>query len=59
MTLGVEVGLDPGHIVLDGNSAPLPKKGAEPPPPNFLSISIVAKMPLGVKVDLLRRFCVR
>ena len=24
-------GLGPGHIVLDGGRAPLPKKGAEPP----------------------------
>jgi len=31
MALGVEVGLGPGHIVLDGDSAPFPKKGAEPP----------------------------
>ena len=29
--LKVEVGLGPGHIVLDGDSAPFPKKGAEPP----------------------------
>jgi len=32
MALGVEVGLGPGHIVLDGDPAHLPKKGAEPPP---------------------------
>jgi len=32
MALGVEVGLGPGHIVLDGDPATLPKKGAEPPP---------------------------
>ena len=31
MVLGMEVGLGPGHIVLDGNPAPLPKKGPEPP----------------------------
>jgi len=31
MALGMEVGLDPGHIVLDGDPAPLPQKGAEPP----------------------------
>jgi len=30
--LGMQVGLGPGHIVLDGDLAPLPKKGAEPPP---------------------------
>jgi len=31
MALGMEVGLGPGRIVLDGYPAPLPKKGAEPP----------------------------
>jgi len=31
MALGVQVGLGPGHIVLDGDPAPLPKKGTEPP----------------------------
>ena len=29
--LGTEVGLSPGDFVLDGDPAPLPKKGAEPP----------------------------
>jgi len=28
MALGIEVGLDPGHIVLDGD--PVPQKGAQP-----------------------------
>ena len=32
MVLGMEVGFGPGHVVLDGDPAPLPKKGAEPPP---------------------------
>jgi len=32
MPLGMEVGLGPGYIVLDGDPAPLPKKGAEPLP---------------------------
>jgi len=41
MELGMEVGLGPGHIVLDGDPAPLPKNGAEPP--NFWPKSIVAK----------------
>jgi len=41
MALGMEVGLGPGHIVLDGDPAPLPKKGAELP--NFRPIFIVAK----------------
>jgi len=31
MPLGVEVGLDPSDIVLDGDPAPPPQKGAEPP----------------------------
>ena len=31
MALGTEVGLGPGHIVLDGDPAPLQKNGAEPP----------------------------
>jgi len=31
MALGMEVGFGPGLIVLDGDPAPLPKKGAEPP----------------------------
>jgi len=32
MKLGMELGLGPGHIVLDGNPAPLPKKGSTAPP---------------------------
>jgi len=31
MALAMEVGLGPGHIVLDGEPAPLPKNGAELP----------------------------
>ena len=31
MRLGTEVGVGPGDIVLDGNPAPHPKKGAQPP----------------------------
>jgi len=30
--LGMEVGLGPGHIVLDGDTAPLPQKGQNPSP---------------------------
>jgi len=40
MKLGRQVGLGPGHIVLDGDPAALPK-GAQPP--NFWPISVVAK----------------
>jgi len=54
MPLGIEVGLGPGHIVLDGDPAPL--KGAQP-----LQFSAHVyygqtagwiKMPLGTEVDL-------
>jgi len=31
MALGAEMGLGPGHIVLDSDPAALPKRGAEPP----------------------------
>ena len=31
MALGMELGLRPGHIVLDGDPAPLPKEEAKPP----------------------------
>ena len=30
MKLGMQVGLDPGHIVLDGDPAPLPQRGTAP-----------------------------
>ena len=42
MTLGMEVGLGAGHIVLDEDPAPLPKGGGQTAP-NFRPISIVAK----------------
>ena len=51
-------GLGPGHIVLDGDPAPLPKKGAEPLSPilgPFLLYSQTVgciKMPLGMEVGL-------
>ena len=59
MALGVEVSLGPGHIVLDGDPALLPKKGAEPPPPPQFSAHFdcgqtagCIKMPLGMEVGL-------
>jgi len=36
----LQVGLGPGHIVLDGDPATLPKRGGAP---NFRPISVVAK----------------
>ena len=40
MKLGVQVGLGPGHIVLDRDPAPLPIKGHNP---QFSDISVVTK----------------
>jgi len=37
----MQVGLGPGHIVLDGDSSPSPPKGYSPP--NFRTISVAAK----------------
>jgi len=41
MKLGMEVGLGPGYIVLDGDPAPPPPKGTASP--QFLAMSVVAK----------------
>jgi len=41
MPLGMELGLDPGDFVFDGDPVP-PRKKAQPPP-NFWPISIVTK----------------
>jgi len=56
MPLGMEVALGPGDFVLDGDPAPLPKKGAEPPK---FSAHVYCgqtaewiKMPLGTMVGL-------
>jgi len=52
-----EVGLGSGHIVLDRDPAPLPKKGTEPPP-QFSAIFYCGqtaeciKMPLGMEEGL-------
>ena len=52
MKLGVEVGVDPGHIVLDGYSAPLPKRGTAP---NLRPMSVVAKWLDGSRRHLVGR----
>jgi len=52
MKLDVQVGLGPGHTVLDGDPALLPK-GAEPP--NFCPLSVVAKWLDGLKCHLVWR----
>ena len=43
MKLGMQVGLGPGHIVLDGAQLPCPQKGTQPPIFYFQPMSIVAK----------------
>jgi len=55
--LGREVGLGPGGMVLDGNSAHLPKKGHSSPP--HFSVHVYCgqtagwiRMPLGMEVGL-------
>jgi len=57
MLFGVEEGLGPGHIVLDGDPAPLPEKGRSPDPQFSAHIycGVTAgwiKMALGVEVGL-------
>jgi len=55
MPLGIEVGLGPGDIVLDGAQLPLPQKGATAP--NFRRMSIVAKRsPISATSQLLCNF---
>jgi len=51
MKLGAQVGLDPGHSVLNGDPAP-PKRGTAP---NFRPMSVVAKWLDGLRCHLLWR----
>ena len=56
MALGMEVGLGPGYIVLDGNPSPLLKKGRRAPSfsAHFYCGQTAGciKMPLGTEVGL-------
>ena len=55
MKLGMQVGLDPGHIVLDGDPAPLLQRGTAPQFSAHICCGHMAgwiKMPLGRKVAL-------
>jgi len=52
MPLGREAGLDPGHIVLDGDPASPPKRGTAR---NFRPMTIVAKRLDGSRYHLVRR----
>ena len=51
MKLGKQVGLGPGHNVLDGDPAFPPPKGHSPPP-NFRPISVAAKCLHGSRCQL-------
>jgi len=53
--LGMEVGLDPSDIVLDGTQLP-PQKGGRAPS-NFLPMSIVAKRLHGSRCHLVGGWC--
>jgi len=55
MKLGVQVGLGPGHIVLDGYPGPPPPKGHSPQFFAHICYGLMARwinMPLGRKVGL-------
>jgi len=58
MSLGRDVGLGPGDIVLDGDpAAPRSRKGAQHPPRTFWRMSIVAKRsPISATAELLFLF---
>ena len=55
MKLGTQVGLSAGHTVLDGDPAPVPKRGT---PPQYLAhiccgqMATWIKMPLGIEAGL-------
>jgi len=58
MPLGTEMGIGLGHVLLDGDPAPLPTKWGQSPPPQF-SVHVYCgqtaewiKMPLGTEVGL-------
>jgi len=52
MKLGMQVGIGPGHVVLDGDPAPF-SKGAQSP--NFRPMSVVAKRLDGLRCLLVWR----
>jgi len=55
MKLGMQVGLSPGHIVLDGDPAPPPSKGHSPQFSAHICCGQVAawiKMSLGMELGL-------
>jgi len=53
MPLGTEVGLGPGHIVLDGDPPP-PRKGAQQPPLFLAHFALVGlQSPISATAELL------
>ena len=54
MALGMEEGLDPGHIVLNGDPAPQ-KKAGRSTRPNFRPMFIVVKRLDGLRCHLVGR----
>jgi len=52
MPLGTEIDLGPGHIVLDGDSAPPPAKGGQQPP-LFGACLMWPRSPISATVELL------
>jgi len=52
MKLGTKVGLNAGHIVLDGDAALHPERGTAP---NFWPMSVVAKRLDGLRCHLVWR----
>jgi len=53
MPLGTEVGLGPGHIVLDGDPAPPLQRGTAPP--SFRPMSVASKRLDGSRYHLVGR----
>ena len=52
MALGTQVGLGPGHIVLDGDPVP-PRKGAQQTPIFGACLSVAKRSPISATVELL------
>jgi len=52
MALGMEVGLGPGHIVLDGDPAPLPKMGQFSAHFYCGQTAVCIRIPIGTEVKL-------
>ena len=55
MPLGMEVGLRPGHAVLDGDPASSPhvRKGAQQPPPHFSAHFALARSPISATAEFM------